>query len=171
MSRGVKILVTAITSVAGLLMFVPTASADTVEKSFNHVDLKYVESGLCSFDLSVHLDGSYKSVNYYDSSGFLYKTINTPGGGGPFTVTYAAHGITLTQRNEAFSELVIYHHDGTWTYTRRGPYAKFTVPGEGVVLLDTGIAAWAEPDDTLLFAHGPHHAVNGDFGAFCAAFG
>jgi len=38
-------------------------------------------------------------------------------------------------------------------------------------LLDTGIAMWSEPVEDLLFAGGPHQAVNGDFEAFCAAFG
>ena len=44
-------------------------------------------------------------------------------------------------------------------------------PGVGIVLLDAGIASWSEPDETLLFMGGPHEAANGDFDAFCAAFG
>jgi hypothetical protein len=35
----------------------------------------------------MHLEGSYKVVEYYDNTGFLYKIIATPGGGGPFTVS------------------------------------------------------------------------------------
>ena len=111
--------------------------------------------GVCPFDLAVHLEGFYKSVDYYDNSGFLYKTINTVGGGGPFTVTNTAHGTTLTQQSEAFSEVITYNRDGSArTYTRRGSYARFTVPGGGIVLLDTGIATWSEPDEDLLFARG-----------------
>ena len=172
MSRVARLLILAMTSLFGLALAAQPAAANMQEKTTNHVDFTYVESEVCSFDLRVHLEGSYKSVDYYDNGGFLYKTINTAGGGGPFTVTYTAHRTTITQQNEAFSEVITYNIDGSArTYTRRGPYARFTVPGGGIVLLDTGIAMWSEPDEDLLFAGGPHQAVNGDFGAFCAAFG
>ena len=172
MSRVTKLLILAMTSMFSFALSPRPAAANTQVKSVNHVDFTYVESGVCPFDLAVHLEGFYKSVDYYDNSGFLYKTINTVGGGGPFTVTNTAHGTTLTQQSEAFSEVITYNRDGSArTYTRRGSYARFTVPGGGIVLLDTGIATWSEPDEDLLFAGGPHQAVYGDFEAFCAAFG
>jgi hypothetical protein len=172
MSRVTKVLILAMTSLFGLALSAQPAAANMQVKSTNHVDFRYVESEICTFDLRVHLAGFYKSVDYHDNSGLLYKTINTVGGGGPFTVTYTAHGTTLTQQNEAFSEVITYNRDGSArTYTRRGAYARFTVPSGGVVLLDTGIATWSEPDEDLLFAGGPHQAANGDFDAFCAAFG
>jgi hypothetical protein len=171
MRRLMRLFVPVAAAMVGVALLAPPALANTVVKTVNHVDATYVEKGVCSFHLSVHLEGFYKSVDYYDGSGFLYKEINTSGGGGPFSVTYSAHGTTLTQRNEAFSEMITFHRDGTWTYTRRGPVAKFTVPGGGIVLLDTGTATWSEPDETLLFSGGPHQAADGDFDAFCAAFG
>jgi len=171
MLRVTKLLVAVASTIVCVALLAPPAVANTQVKTVNHVDFRYVESGICPFDIRVHLEGYYKSVDYYDSSGFLYKTINTAGGGGPFTVTNMAHGTTLTQQSEAFSEVITYNHDGTWTYTRRGAYTKLTVPGGGVVLLDVGIASWSEPDEDLLFAGGPHQAINGDFEAFCAAFG
>jgi hypothetical protein len=172
MSRVTKLLILAMTSMFGFALSAQPAAANTQVKSTNHVNFTYVESEICPFDLRVHLEGFYKSVDYHNNSGFLYKTINTVGGGGPFTVTYTAHGTTLTQQNEAFSEVITYNRDGSArTYTRRGQYARFTVPGGGIVLLDTGIAMWSEPVEDLLFAGGPHQAVNGDFEAFCAAFG
>jgi hypothetical protein len=172
MSRVTRLLILTMTSLFGFALSAQPAAANWQVKSTNHVDVTYVESEVCSFDLRVHLEGPYKSVDYYNNSGFLYKTINTVGGGGPFTVTYTAHGTTLTQQNEAFSEVITYNRDGSArTYTRRGAYARFTVPGEGIVLLDAGVAMWSEPDEDLLFAGGPHQAANGDFEAFCAAFG
>ena len=171
MHRLMKLFVPVAGTILGVALLAPPALANNQVKTVNHVDFTYVEKGICPFHISVHLEGYYKSVEYYDGSGFLYKVINTAGGGGPFSVTETAHGTTLTQRNEAFSEMIMFHRDGTWTYTRRGPVAKFTVPGEGVVLLDTGTASWSEPDETLLFSGGPHQAVDGDFDAFCAAFG
>ena len=172
MSHGTKLMVLAGTSLVGLALSVEPAAAHTQVKTVNHVDFTYVESGVCSFDMRVHLGGSFKSVDYYDNSGFLYKEINTPGGGGPFTVTETAHGTTLTQKSEAFSEVITYNRDGSAkTYTARGPVAKFTLPGQGIILLNVGTATWDEPEENLLFVAGPHQAANGDFEAFCAAFG
>lgn len=171
MRRVTKLVVPIASAIACVALLAPPALANMQVKTVNYVKFTYVESEICPFDIRVHLDGFYKSVDYYDNSGFLYKTINTVGGGGPFTVTNTAHGTTLTQQSEAFSEVITYNRDGTWTYTRRGPVARFTVPGGGIVLLDTGIASWSEPDEELLFAGGPHQAVDGDFDAFCAAFG
>jgi hypothetical protein len=172
MLRMTKLFVPVASTLVCVALLAVPAAANMQVKTVNHVDFTYVESGVCSFDLRTHLDGSYKSVDYYDNSGFLYKTINTPGGGGPFTVTYTAHGTTLTQRSEAFSEVITYNRDGSgWTYTARGPVAKFTVPGEGIVLLSVGTATWDEPEENLLFMAGPHQAATGDFDSFCAAFG
>jgi hypothetical protein len=171
MLRVTKLFATVASTIVCVALLAPPAVANTQVKTVNHVDFRYVDPGICPFDIRVHLEGYFKSVDYYDNSGFLYKTINTVGGGGPFTVTNTAHGTTLTQQSEAFSEVITYNRDGTWTYTRRGAYTKLTVPGGGVVLLDTGIASWSEPDEDLLFAGGPHQAVDGDFDAYCAAFG
>jgi hypothetical protein len=167
-----KLFVPVAGTIVSVALLASPALANMQVSSVNHVDYRYTESSICPFDLRVHLHGSYKNVDYYDNTGFLYKTINTPGGGGPFTVSNTAKGTTLTQKAEAFSEMTTYNRDGTWTYTRRGPVAKYTVPGVGIVFLDTGTGSWSEPDDTLLFlSGGPHQAINGDFDAFCAAFG
>jgi hypothetical protein len=162
----------AITVTLGCIgLFASPAVANTQVKSVNHVNFRYTDSSICPFDLRVHLYGSFKTVDYYDNSGFRYKEIATPGGGSPFIVSYTAHGTTLTH-NENFSTVVTFNPDGTGTYTQRGPYNVFTAPGLGIVLHDTGTATWSEPIETLLFmSGGPHQAIDGDFDAFCAAFG
>jgi hypothetical protein len=45
---------------------------------------------------------------------------------------------------------------------------KFTAPGRGIVWLDTGHIV-VDSDFNVLFVAGPRQ--NGDFDAFCAAFG
>jgi hypothetical protein len=172
MLRVTKSFVPVASALVCIALFAPPAAANKQVKNVYHVDETYTETEMCPFDLRVHLDGSFKQVDYYDNSGFLYKSIATPGGGGPFTITNTAHGTTLTQKSEAFSTVVLYNPDGTWTYTERGPVAKYTVPGVGIVFLETGTGTWSEPDETLLFlSGGPHQGVNGDFDEFCAAFG
>jgi hypothetical protein len=171
MLRMTKFVVPIANALVCIALFAPPAVANMQVKTVYHVDETYIESEMCPFDIRVHLDGTFKQVNYYDNTGFLYKQINTPGGGGPFTVSNTAKGTTLTQNAEAFSEMITFNHDGTSTYTRRGPVAKYTVPRVGIVLLETGTGSWLEPDDTLLFLSGGlHQAINGDFDAFCAAF-
>jgi hypothetical protein len=156
-----------------ILLLAPLAAANMQVKSVTYVNETYTESQVCPFDIRVHLEGPFKTIDYYDNSGFLYKTIATPGGGGPFTVSERANGTTLTQQSEAYSTVVTYSADGSAkSYTQRGPVARFTVPGVGIVLQDTGTATWSEPVETLLFiSGGSHQAVNGDFDEFCAAFG
>jgi hypothetical protein len=171
MIRVTKYVIPVAVAIGCIGLFVSPALANTVQKSVNHVNFSYTESNICPFNLRVHLSGSFKVVDYYDNTGFLYKEIATPGGGGPFIVSYRAHGTTLTH-NENFSTVQTFNPDGTGTYTQRGPYDVYTVPGSGIVLHDTGTATWSEPVENLLFiSGGPHQAIDGDFAAFCAAFG
>jgi hypothetical protein len=172
MLRSMRLSVLAVTALVGVALLAPQASANTQVKTVNWVDDTSSDSGICAFDVTFHVFGSYKNVDYYDNSGFLYKTVDTPGGGSPFTETATANGTTLTQQNEAFSVVVTYNPDGsTNTYTQRGPFDKFTTPGGGIVLLDTGTVTFQEPEENVIFSGGPHQAVNGEFDAFCAAFG
>jgi hypothetical protein len=166
-----RLLVLAVTTGVGVLLFASPAAANMQVKTVNHVDDTSVDSGVCAFDVTFHSLGSFKNVDYYDNSGALYKTIDTPGGGGPFTVTATAHGTTLTMQSESFSFVTTYNPDGSAdTFTQRGVFDKFTVPGSGIVLLDTGVVRF-DSEFNVTFAGGPHEAVNGEFDAFCAAFG
>jgi hypothetical protein len=161
-----------VSALVGIALFAPPAAANTQVKSVIHVDDTSVDRSVCPFGVTFHVQGSFKNVDYYDNSGFLYKTIDTAGAGGPFRITASAKGTTLTMQSEAFSVVITYNADGSVnTFTERGPFDKFTAPGSGIVLLDTGIAIFGEPGDVVLFAPGPHQAVNGEFDAFCAAFG
>jgi hypothetical protein len=167
-----KLIGVSIASLLVAMVVAAPASANTQVKTTFEVHQAYTDSFVCPFDVRVHLNGTFKNVDYYNNEGFLSRSIGTPGGGGPFTVTYTARGTTLTQQNEAYSIVLTYNRDGSVrTYTQRGPFDRFTVPGSGIVLHDTGITVFSEPDETLLFSGGPHQAVNGDFAAFCAAFG
>jgi hypothetical protein len=171
MRRGTSRLTLTLMGLLGLALLAPPAGANTQVKSVIRVDETDVDRSVCPFGVTFHLHGSFKSVDYYDNTGFLYKTIDTVGGGAPFRVTATAKGTTLTMQNEAYSVVVTYDDDGSVaTYTQRGLFDKFTAPQGGIVLLDAGIVRFEEPGDIILFAGGPHQAVNGDFDAFCAAF-
>ena len=157
----VVVLLAAITSA-------PTAAANTQVRNVFHIDYTATDSELCGFDVTSHFVGWVTSTDYYDNTGFLYKTISK-GRPGPFRVTATARGTTLTQQNSSFTEVVTYNADGSVrTRTDTGLYNKFTAPGRGIVWLDAGRVV-VDGNFNILFQSGPHQ--NGDYRAFCAAFG
>ena len=66
-----------------------------------HVDDTGVDSR-SPFDVTFHYLGQVTFSDFYDNSGFLYKTI-AKGRPGPFRVTATANGRTLTQQNSSFT--------------------------------------------------------------------
>jgi hypothetical protein len=145
-----------------------TASANTQVRTVFHVDDTAVDSSICGFDITFHYVGSFTETDFYDNTGFLYKSISTVGPG-PFRGTATAKGTTLIDQNESFSDTLTYNPDGSVkTETANGPFNKFTAPGRGIVWLDTGHII-VDGDGNVLFVAGPRQ--NGDFTAFCAAFG
>jgi len=145
-----------------------TASANTVTRTVTHVDDTSVDHSLCSFGITFLTVGSFTEADFYDNTGFLYKSLFTVGPG-PFRITATAKGTTLTDQNESFSDTFTYNPDGSVkTETANGPFNKFTAPGRGIVWLDTGHIV-LDGDGNVLFVSGPRQ--HGDFTAFCAAFG
>jgi hypothetical protein len=170
MRKLTKLPVVVIVTLAAMGLWAQPAAANMQVRTVIHVDETATDSQTCGFDITYHFFGNFTATDFYDNSGFLYKTISTVGPG-PFTVTATANGITLTQQNSSFSETITYNADGSPnTITDKGPFNKFTVPGGGVVLLDTGRIVF-DSEFNILFLAGPHQAANGEFDAFCAAFG
>jgi hypothetical protein len=157
-----------VVSLVAMALWVQPAAANMQVRTLIHVDDTGVDSELCGFDVTFHYLGQVTFSDFYDNSGFLYKTI-AKGRPGPFRVTATANGTTLTQQNSSFTEQITYNADGSVrTRTDNGPYNKFTAPGRGIVWLDTGRIV-VDGDFNILFVSGPRQ--NGDFDAFCAAFG
>ena len=144
------------------------AAANTQVRTVIHIDDTAVDSELCDFDVTSHFFGAITFTDFYDNTGFLYKRI-AKGRPGPFRVTATAKGTTLISQNASFSETITYNPDGSIkTLTDNGVYNRYTVPGRGIVWLDTGHLI-VDGDFNVLFVAGPRQ--NGDFKAFCAAFG
>jgi hypothetical protein len=152
----------------GIALLAPTAAASSKVTTVDRVNDTFVDSEICGFQIAFHAVGSLKFRDFYDNSGFLYKTIGRAGPG-PFRVTVTAKGTTLTQQNSSFTEITTYNADGSVrTLTDNGPFNKFTSPGRGIVWLDTGHLV-VDGDFNVIFVSGPRQ--NGQFDAFCAAFG
>ena len=160
----------AIALVSTIAVSAQPAAANTTERAVFQVDDTAVDRETCGFRLHFHFFGAVTVTDYFDSTGFLYKS-TAKGRPGPFTVTVTAKGTTLTQQNSSYSTQIIYNPDGSLkTITDNGPFNKFTVPGAGAVLLDTGHIVF-DSDFNIVFESGPRQATHGDFDAFCSAFG
>ena len=158
-------------TLAGITLWVQPAIANTKVTNVVHVHDTFVDSETCGFDITVHASGSFKSSDYYDNSGVIYKTIITVGAGGPFTIRETAKGTTLTMQNQSYQVMITYNADGSInTFTLDGPVMRFTVPGGGVVLLDAGKVTF-DGEGNIVFEAGPHQQFHGDVAGFCAAFG
>src|SRR4029079_15562197 len=79
MRRLMTLLVPLAGTIVSVAVLAPPALANTQVKTVNHVNFTYVEKQVCPFHLSVHLEGSYKSVDYYDGRGSFYKRVHTSG--------------------------------------------------------------------------------------------
>jgi hypothetical protein len=171
MKRLIKLPAVIAVTLVGMAVFAQPATANTKVTTVIHDDETFVESGMCPFDITFHEFGTFKGAEYFDNKGFNYKTIVTVGHGGPFTITVTAKGTTLTMQNQAAPVVIMFNADGSRdTETVHGPVFKFTVPGSGVVLLEAGRLTF-DGDGNVVFRAGPHQSLDGDFDAFCAAFG
>jgi hypothetical protein len=170
-SRFMKSVTVFAVTLTGIAVWAQPALANTVTREILHVDATFVDSDTCAFDIDVHVSGTFTITDYFDNSGFLFKSIFTEGPGEPFTFTETAKGTTLTMQMQSFSEVLTYNPDGSVkSDTIRGILFKFTVPGGGIVFLDAGTARF-DSEGNLVFEGGPHQALHGDVAGFCAAFG
>jgi hypothetical protein len=155
---------------AGCLAAAVPASANTKTMSILHIDSRYVDRRTCDFPIRVHEFGPFKIADYYDGDGRLVKEILTAGAGGPFTFTDTANGTTLTMQMQSAPIVTTYNADGTVrTEAINGLEWKFTAPGGGIVLLDTGRLV-LDGDGNVIFEVGAHQRQNGDVARFCASF-
>lgn len=156
---------------AGCLAAAGPASANTKTMSILHIDSRYVDRRTCDFPIRVHEFGPFKISDYYDGGGTLLKEILTAGAGGPFIFADTANGTTLTMQMQSAPIVTTYNADGSIrTQAINGLEWKFTAPGGGIVLLDTGRLV-LDGDGNVIFEVGPHQRQNGDVTRFCASFG
>jgi hypothetical protein len=171
-TRLFALVVASLTAVALVtsLMGSTAAFANTKVTTVYHIDLRYIDSDTCGFDISVHYFGSFKGADYLDNSGFRTKTIFAAFGG-LLTITERARGTTLTTQNVSFQEVITYAADGSVsTDASHGVVLRFTSPGDGIVLKDVGNLI-LDADGNIVFEHPLRQAMHGDVDEFCAAFG
>ena len=157
----------AIVAVA-LLAMPATASAQATREveviSFNG---SFEVNDLCSFPLIEHQEGTFQIATFFDASGTPTKQIITVRS--PYVVTLSAHGKTLTGVSP-FAEKIVLDAEGELvTATLVGLVSQFRVPGDGVLLIDTGRIVF-DADFDIIFEAGPHPVAHGDTAALCDYF-
>ncbi len=144
------------------------ASANTTVITWAHDNFTFPVRD-CGFKVEFHGFGPYKVADQYNNDGVLFRTIVTSGGGG-YHFTATANGVTLKTQS-SYQIIVTWNPDGSVASTREdGLHFGFTVPGQGIVLLDTGRFDTDPETGEILFESGPRQFVHGDLDAFCAAF-
>jgi hypothetical protein len=164
-----KRLVWVLISVFTVLLLTPgAASANTTKITWAYDDYHFANHD-CGFKVVFRQVGPYKYADQYDNDGNLYREIVTAGGGS-YHISATANGTTLT--TEASYQLIYdYNPDGsTATIRQDGLHLGFTIPGEGLVLFDTGRIVFDAETGEITFAGGPHMLRDGDVEKFCAAF-
>jgi hypothetical protein len=170
MRRRVAILA-ALSTLVTLVGVGPAASpagANTITRTIYHVDETFTETYLCGFRIREHYEGSFQVIRYFDADGTKFKEIDLPYGG-PFTVTFSAHGVTATTQAQGFSLVTIYNPDGSIkTATFRGKVFNFIIPGQGTVALDAGKYIF-DSEGNLIFEAGHHQFLDEDLKELCQA--
>lgn len=131
---------------------------------FTTEDATSVDTDICSFPITFHDSGTYKTTTFYDKAGNPVKSILT-NYNDRFTETATANGKTLLANYPTVFITAL----PSEAYVQLGLRANYTVPGSGVVALDAGRVSF-DASGEVLFEAGPHDILNGSWEAFCAYF-
>lgn len=145
-----------------------SASANTTKVTYAFDDF-YSSNHDCGFRVRLHSYGPYRIADQYDNDGNLFRTIITVSGG-RYYITATANGVTL-KTTASYQIVQTYNPDGSFdVYHEDGLHFGFTLPGGGVVLLETGRLVFDQETEQIIFEGGPHMNSDGDLEAFCQAF-
>lgn len=128
------------------------------------VDYTYTDTALCGFPIVYTENGTFKVKTYYDGAGNPVKLILT--NMSRYTETATANGKALTTTWPA-GFIVSFVNN---TAAQFGLRAAYHVPGEGVVLLETGHIVFDLATGDVLFTAGEHQLLEGSAAAFCSYF-
>lgn len=128
------------------------------------IDLTFVDTDLCGFPITFVENGTYKTTTYYNSQGTPLRTVIT--NQRRYVATATANGRTLLTNYP----LVIRTTFADNTRTELGLLSAYHVPGEGLILINTGKLVIDRATGNTVFAAGQHNIVEGNVSAFCGFF-
>jgi hypothetical protein len=134
--------------------------------TFVHIDVSFVDTETCGFELDGHVVGTFHVTDFFDASGTLVKEISA----GPtfITITNPANGKTATTTS-TFAQTISFNPDGSIrSVTQSGLILNFHMQGIGSISMDVGTVRF-DSEGNVLFVGGPHQFLAGDFAGFCNA--
>lgn len=149
---------------AAVLGLASTAAA--ARPAIYQIDFTVPDTTCPGIDLMFHLQGGVVDITQNPTK----EIVAQPNG----IVSWSANGKTLSSRGPAVL-MITYNADGSIAQTKvAGLLIAVTVPGHGVILLDTGYIVFAGEfrASPVILERGPHQFLGGeaDVTAFCGYF-
>jgi hypothetical protein len=95
----------------------------------------FTDNESCDFPVVVHLEGTRRATDFFDQNGNLIRTLSVYPG---LTISFSANDKTLTSATPAI-DIATINADGTVTVFIAGLLAHISVPGQGIVAINTGL--------------------------------
>ena len=127
-------------------------------------NLTSVNTALCGFPITFVENGTYKVTTYYNSQGTALRSVIT--NQRRYVATATANGRTLLTNYP----LVIRTTFADNTRTEHGLLSAYHVPGEGLILINTGRLVIDRATGNAVFSAGQHDIVEGNVSDFCGFF-
>jgi hypothetical protein len=142
----------------------PTHTTVFVDDTFEDPSL----TRKCGFPVQIHLVGPIKAIRRFDQAGNPVQEIQVAPG---FRVTFSANGNSLTTPGPAVALITLATDGSPDIVTAVGLLTAVHLPGQGVILLDTGkIEFYGALGGELIAEAGPHELFgSGDATQMCNA--
>ena len=141
----VKVFITLAALAAVALIAAPEGGATPPAHFVDQVNETSIDES-CGFPVTVHLEGTSRFTVFFDADGNLVRTLNVfPA----LTFSVSANGKTLSTASPAIDSDTV-NADGTVNVFIAGLLAHFSVPGQGIVAINTGLRIY------LFTADGPN---------------
>ena len=147
-----------------LLLATPAQAIAPTKVVTTQIDLTFDDSDICGFPITFVENGTYKTTTFYDSQETALRSVIT--NQRRYVATASANGKTLLTNYP----LVIRTSFEDNTRTERGLFSAYHVPGEGLILINTGLLVIDRATGDVIFSAGPHDIVEGNVSAFCDYF-
>lgn len=147
-----------------LLLATPAQAAAPTRVVTTQIDLTFVDSAICGFPITFVENGTYKTTTYYDRQRTALRSVIT--NQRRYVATASANGKTLLTNYPQ----VIRTTFASNTRTEMGLSIAYHVPGQGLILINTGKLVLDRATGDVTFSAGPHDVVEGNVSAFCAYF-
>ena len=147
-----------------LALAAPAQAAAPTRVVTTQTNLTFVDTDLCAFPITFVENGTYKTTTYYNSQGIPLRSVIT--NQRRYVATATANGRTLLTNYP----LVIRTTFEDNTRTELGLLSAYHVPGEGLILINTGRLVIDRSTGNAVFSAGQHDIVEGNVSAFCGYF-